>query len=244
MASQHIVKNRILGQLPGQELDALQPRLSLVELKHSAILHQPGAAVEHVYFPLAGMVSLLAVMRTGEAIETGIVGTDGVVGGGTAIDGAHSFGQATVQIAGSAFRISRSHFARAYDGNENLRRLVNRYQAILLAQAQQNAACHALHSVSGRLGRWLLQARDTIGSDQIELTQEFLSHMLGVRRNTVSLEAHTLQRAGVIRYVRGRITILDRAGLEGCACECYSAIREATDKAMGPDGSKARTRHR
>jgi CRP-like cAMP-binding protein len=244
VASQHIVKNRILRQLPAKELDALQPRLSLIELKHKAVLHQPGAAVEQVYFPLAGMVSLLAVMQTGEAIETGIIGTDGVVGGAAAIDGAHSFGQATVQIEGSAFRMNRSHFVNAYNGSENLRGLVNRYQAILLAQAQQNAACHALHSVSGRLGRWLLQARDTIGSDQVDLTQEFLSHMLGVRRNTVSLEAHTLQKTGLIRYVRGRITILDRAGLEGCACECYSVIREATDKAMGPDGSKARTRHR
>ncbi len=128
MHTQHIVKNRILRQLPAQELDGLQPRLSLVELKHGAVLHQPGAAVEHVYFPVAGMVSLLAVMRTGEAIETGIVGNDGVVGGGIAIDGANSFGQATVQIAGSAFRISRSHFVNAYNGNENLRGLVNRYQ--------------------------------------------------------------------------------------------------------------------
>jgi CRP-like cAMP-binding protein len=240
VSTQHIVKNRILRQLPAQERDALQARLSLVELKHSAILHQPGGAVEHVYFPVAGMVSLLAVMRTGEAIETGIVGNDGVVGGGTAIDGAQSFGQATVQIKGSALRISRSHFVNAYNGSESLRGLVNRYQALLLAQAQQNAACHALHGVSGRLCRWLLQARDTIGSDRVDLTQEFLSHMLGVRRNTVSLEAHTLQNAGVIRYARGRITILDGTGLEACACECYSAIRDATDKAMGPDGSKAR----
>jgi len=237
--TQHIVKNRILRQLPAQELETLQPRLTLVELKHSAILHQPGASVEHVYFPLAGMVSLLAVMRTGEAIETGIIGTDGVVGGAVAIDGAQSFGQATVQIAGSALRMNRSHFVAAYDGNENLRRLVNRYQAILLSQAQQNAACHALHNVSGRLCRWLLQARDTLGTDRIDLTQEFLSHMLGVRRNTVSLEAHTLQTAGLIRYSRGRIAILDRSGLEACACECYSAIREATDKAMGT-GSKPR----
>jgi CRP-like cAMP-binding protein len=244
MPTQEIVNNRILRQLPTPELDALHPRLTLIELKPKAVLHQPGDTVEHVYFPLAGMVSLLAVMRTGEAIETGIIGTDGVVGGATAIDGAHSFGQATVQIEGSALRMSRSHFVNAYNGHEKLRRLVNRYQAILLAQAQQNAACHALHTVSGRLCRWLLQARDTLGTDQIDLTQEFLSHMLGVRRNTVSLEAHTLQKAGMIRYVRGRITIVDRAGLEGCACECYSVIREATDKAMGTDGSKAGSRRR
>jgi CRP-like cAMP-binding protein len=101
-------------------------------------------------------------------------------------------------------------------------------------QAQQNGACHALHSVRSRLCRWLLQSQDLIGSDTFSLTQEFLSHMLGVRRNTVSVEAHAVQEAGLIRYRRGNITILDRDGLEDCACECYSVIREETDKLMGP----------
>ena len=104
----------------------------------------------------------------------------------------------------------------------------------LLVQAQQNGACHALHSVRSRLCRWLLQSQDMIGSDTFSLTQEFLSHMLGVRRNTVSVEAHAVQEAGLIRYRRGNITILNRDGLEDCACECYSVIRAETDKLMGP----------
>jgi CRP-like cAMP-binding protein len=114
-----------------------------------------------------------------------------------------------------------------------LRDLVHRYQAILLLQARLNAACHALHSVRCRLCRWLLQSQDMIGSATFTLTQDFLSHMLGVRRNTVSVEAHILQQAGLIRYARGHITILNREGLEDCACECYSVIRAETDQTMG-----------
>jgi CRP-like cAMP-binding protein len=121
----------------------------------------------------------------------------------------------------------------AYHAYPRLRNLVNRYQLVLLAQAQQNAACHALHSVRSRLCRWMLQSQDMIGSPTFSLTQEFLSHMLGVRRNTVSVEAHSLQQAGLIRYTRGKITILDRDGVEDCACECYSVIRAETDKLMG-----------
>jgi CRP-like cAMP-binding protein len=111
--------------------------------------------------------------------------------------------------------------------------LVTRYQSILLLQAQQNAACHALHSVRSRLCRWLLQSQDMIGSGTFTLTQEFLSHMLGVRRNTVSIEAHALQAAGLIRYARGHISVLNRDGLEDCACECYATIRTQTDNIMG-----------
>jgi CRP-like cAMP-binding protein len=122
----------------------------------------------------------------------------------------------------------------AYHTHPHLRNLVDRYQSILLVQAQQNGACHALHSVRSRFCRWLLQSQDMIGSDTFTLTQEFLSHMLGVRRNTVSVEAHAVQEAGLIRYRRGNITILNRDGLEDCACECYSVIREETDKLMGP----------
>jgi CRP-like cAMP-binding protein len=168
----------------------------------------------------------------GEAIETGIVGADGLLGGDAAING-HAFGQTTVQQDGAALTMPKARFVEAYLKHPHLRNLVDRYQAILLTQAQQNAACHALHSVRSRLCRWLLQSQDMIGSDTFSLTQEFLSHMLGVRRNTVSVEAHAVQEAGLIRYRRGNITILNRDGLEDCACECYSVIREETDRLMG-----------
>jgi CRP-like cAMP-binding protein len=126
------------------------------------------------------------------------------------------------------------HRYRAYLAHPHLRNLVDRYQSILMRQAQQNAACHALHSVRSRLCRWLLQCQDLIESETFSLSQEFLSHMLGVRRNTVSVEAHAVQEAGLIRYSRGHIKILNRDGLEDCACECYSVIRTETDKLMGP----------
>jgi CRP-like cAMP-binding protein len=230
--SQHIVKNRILRQLSADELKSIEPWLVPKQLEPNAVLHEQGAAIDHIYFPLSGMISLLAVMQSGEAIETGIVGAEGVLGGDAAING-HLFTQATVQLRGSALTMPKPRFVEAYHAHPHLRNLVNRYQSILLTQARQNAACHALHSVRGRCCRWLLQSQDMIGSDAFTLTQEFLSHMLGVRRNTVSVEAHALQEAGLIRYTRGNIKILNRDGLEDCACECYSVIRAETDKMMG-----------
>ena len=232
MQSQHIVKNRILRQLSADELKSVQPWLTWVELQPNVVLHEPGTAIEHIYFPLGGMISLLVVMQTGEAIETGIVGAEGLFGGDAPING-HLSPQATVQLVGADLTMPKAQFVDAYHAHARLRNLVNRYQAILLMQARQNAACHALHSVRGRLCRWLLQSQDMIGSATFTLTQEFLSHMLGVRRNTVSIEAHALQQAGLIRYARGHISILDSDGIEDCACECYSAIRAETDKLMG-----------
>jgi CRP-like cAMP-binding protein len=148
------------------------------------------------------MVSLLSITRSGDAIETGIVGSDGIVGGSCAIDGGTTLGQATVQLDATAMRMNVRDFISAYRDHEHLRTLVNKYQIVLLVQAQHNAACHALHSVNSRLCRWLLQSQDMIGSNEVYLTQEFLSHMLGVRRNTVSVEAHILQKAGLVRYAR------------------------------------------
>jgi CRP-like cAMP-binding protein len=231
--SQHLVNNRILRQLSADELKSVQPWLTSMELRSSVVLHESGQPIERVYFPVSGMISLLAVMQSGEAIETGIVGADGVVGGDAAING-HMFGQMTVQLEGVALTMPKAKFVDAYHKHPHLRNLVDRYQSILLVQAQQNAACHALHPVRSRLCRWLLQSQDMIGSATFSLTQEFLSHMLGVRRNTVSVEAHAVQAAGLIRYSRGRINILNRDGLEECACECYSVIRAETDKLMGP----------
>jgi CRP-like cAMP-binding protein len=230
--SQHIVKNRILRQLSAHELKSVQPWLTPMQLRANAVLLEQGATIDHIYFPLGGMISLLVVMQTGEAIETGIVGAEGLLGGDALING-HLSTQATVQLDGAALTMPKAQFVEACHAHARLRDLVNRYQSILLMQARQNSACHALHSVRGRLCRWLLQSQDMIGSPAFILTQEFLSHMLGVRRNTVSIEAHALQQAGLIRYARGHITILSRDGLEDCACECYSAIRAETDKLMG-----------
>jgi CRP-like cAMP-binding protein len=198
------------------------------------VLQAADENIKQVYFPLSGMVSLLAVTHSGDAIETGIIGSDGIVSGSCAIDGGMTLGLATVQMDATAMRMNARDFISAYRDHEHLRALVNKYQMVLLVQAQHNAACHALHSVNSRLCRWLLQSQDMIGSSELYLTQEFLSHMLGVRRNTVSVEAHILQKAGLVRYARGHIMILDRSGIEQCACECYASIRGKTDQTMAP----------
>jgi CRP-like cAMP-binding protein len=234
VAPHNALQNRILRQLPAHELKAIEPKLTAIDLKQETVLYPPDAQINRVYFPLAGMISLLSVTQSGDAIETGIVGADGVLGGNCALDGGISLGQATVQLDAVALKMNASDFKAAYGDHPHLRSLVNKYQMVLLMQAQQNAACHVLHTVNSRLCRWLLQSQDMVGCDKLYLTQEFVSHMLGVRRNTVSVEAHILQKAGLVRYTRGHITILDRLGLEQSACECYSTIRAKTDQSMGP----------
>lgn len=227
-------ENRLLKQFGADDLARLQPGLKKVPMVLGQVLHSAGAPIQHIYFPVSGMVSLLVVMRTGEQIETGIIGREGVVGASIASEGYESPGQATVQIAGSAWQIRATKFLELYQASEPFRTLVNKFQAAVLLQARQSVACHALHTVEARLCRWLLQSQDTTETDTVPLTQEFLSHMLGVRRTSVSLSAHTLQKAGLIRYSRGKIEIIDRDGLEASACECYEVVRDHINKAVPP----------
>ena len=227
-------ENRLLKALPAVDLARLQPNLKEVTLTRGEVLHAAGASIEHAYFPVSGMVSILALMQTGEAIETAIIGREGVVGGSVGSNGSRSAGQAVVQIAGAAWKIPSAKFSELYRASEPFSILINRFQAVVLLQAQQSAACHALHAVEARLCRWLLQSQDTTGSDIVPLTQELLSHMLGVRRTSVSLSAHTLQKAGLIHYSRGEIKIVNRTGLKETACECYAVVREYIDDAVPP----------
>ena len=218
--------NFILDRLPKPVLDNLAPSITPIELRQGAVLQEAGRAIEYVYFPTAGMVSLLAVTPAGESIETGIVGREGVVCGFLAAASLPSFAQAIVQIEGQASRIAAAPFRACCEAHPALRAEVERYQAFVLLQAQQNTACHALHSLEGRLCRWLLQSQDLIESDRVELTQEFLSYMLGVRRPTVSVTAGMLQKDGLIQYHRGTITILDRTGLMRRSCQCFGVLHE------------------
>jgi CRP-like cAMP-binding protein len=229
-----IPSNLILQGLPPDELARFLPRLTPVALEQHDVVQPVGAPIEHAFFVEAGLVSLLVVGRDGDAIETGVVGSEGVVGGVVVLNSSQSPLQATVQIAGRGLRAPIRTFLDMYRSSAAMRGLVHKHLGVLLLQAQQNAACHALHSVEARLCRWLLQAQDIVDSDVLDLTQEFLSHMLGVQRTSVSMIAHSLQNAGLIRYSRGKIHVLDRPGLERTSCECYRLIREQIEGALAP----------
>jgi CRP-like cAMP-binding protein len=224
--------NRLLSALRQSDFSLLAPDLKEVSLKLGVPLHEPGERIEHVYFPQNGMISLLAVMQDGGAVEAATVGREGAVGAmaGLGLGPQNAFSRAVVQAKGDALRIRVPRFQAAILQSAPIRNLVLRYQDVLLSLIQQSAGCNALHQVEARLSRWLLQTRDRTDSDTLPLTQEFLSQMLGVRRTTVTLVARVLQSAGLIKYSRGRIVIIDRSGLEKRACECYAVTRRRSDE--------------
>jgi CRP-like cAMP-binding protein len=228
------LRNRLLQALPPADRALLNPHLKDLRLEQGAVLQEQGEPVEQVYFPHDVLISLLAVMRQGDAIDTAIIGREGAVGSLAGLGPRRSHCRAVVQIAGTASRIAASRFRKAAEESEAIREIIVRYGEMLLIQVQQTAACNALHDVEERLSRWLLQARDRVNGNIIRLTHEFLSQMLGVRRPTVTVVAHTLQKDGLIRYRRGHIEIIDRPGLEARACECYAAIRTSIDKVTPP----------
>ena len=224
--------NGILKHLSGKTLALIKPHLHKMNLAQGVVLQETGEPFTNVYFPLSGTVSMLVVLKSGAAIEAGIIGREGYVGGYLGPRGWRPFGHAVMQMAGEVLRLNVRHFKKAYDASDELRILANGYQSVVHFQAQQTAACQALHTVEARVCRWLLQAQDAVGSDTLNLTQEFLSHMLGVRRTSVSGSANKLQEQGLIGYKRGVIKILDRKGLEKNSCECYAAVRGAVADAM------------
>jgi len=218
--------NRLLAALPEDALALLEPDLRQLTLPQGVVCYRAGEPIDQVYFPHTGMISQLVTTGDGDMVETSSTGREGAVGLQCGLGPRLSFTRATVQIPGKFSAISAARFEHAVSHSAALRDLITRYTETLWAEAQQNAACNAIHDGASRLCRWLLQCADRTGSEQLLLTQEFLAEMLGVRRTTVTLLAQELQKRGVVRYSRGRITILDRAALEGCACECYEAIKQ------------------
>lgn len=220
-------RNHLLSSLPPAEYALLEPHLREVSLKQGTILTEQGESIEHIYFPHSGMVSVVIVLADGEkSVETATVGREGAIGAVAGLGPRVASARAIVQVAGSSSRMPARQFQAAVRQSAFLRDFVVRYQEMLLHQAQQSTACNALHEARPRLCRWLLQTRDRLDSDVIALTQEFLAQMLGVRRTTVTELARGLQKKGLVRYKRGKIEILDRDGLEECACECYDALRK------------------
>jgi CRP-like cAMP-binding protein len=220
----------LLAALPAADLTLLTPHLKPIALTQGIVLQEQGEAIEEVYFPNDGIISLLAVMRQGNAIELATIGFEGAVGSLSGLGPRRSHTRAVVQVPGYGQRIPAARFRKAAEQSDAIRNICVRYGEMLLIQVQQTAACNALHPVEARLCRWLLQARDRLQSNIIQLTHEFLSQMLGVRRTTVTVVANSLQLAGLIRYHRGQIELVDRDGLEARACECYEAIRRQLDQ--------------
>jgi CRP-like cAMP-binding protein len=223
-------ENYLLAALPPADLSLIKPHLREMRFERGVSLQEPGAEINHVYFPHSGMISLLVVMPEGEAIETATIGREGVVGAMSGLGPRHAFTGAIVQVTGTTSRIATSRFRTAVKQSDVIREVVLRYNDLLLGQVQQLAACNALHGVEARLCRWLLQTRDCIDSDTIPLTQEFLAQMLGAGRTTVTLTARKLQAMGLIRYRRGRIDLLDPHRLEETACACYEIVRRQIDQ--------------
>jgi CRP-like cAMP-binding protein len=221
--------NRLLASLDPTDFDLLAPHLCNVPLVQGLVLQEQEAPVEKVYFPVSGVISLISVMQGGEVVETAMVGCEGAVGAFGGLGPWNAFTRGVVRLPGIAAVIPVPHFQAAVGQSTHIRNLVLRYKEAMLAQVQQTAACNALHQLEQRLARWLLQALDRTDSPNLPLTQELISQMLAARRSTVTVIAGKLQQAGLIRYHRGRIEIVDRLKLEEAACECYGTIRRRTE---------------
>lgn len=227
------MKNLLLNLLSPSDQKHLEPHLKKAHFDQHHVLFESEDPVHNVYFPTSAVVSLVVTLSTGETIEVAMVGRDGAVGASAALDGRVSLSRAIVQLGGEMIACEIEAIRSAAMNSPRLLSLLIRHEQTVYAQAQQSAACFATHQVSARLSRWLLRARDLSGSDTLPFTQEYLAEMLGVRRTSVTVVAHTLQAAGFIRYARGRIQIVNAQGLEDSACECYETVKYHYAKLIG-----------
>jgi CRP-like cAMP-binding protein len=219
------INNQLLAALSGAEYQRLTPHLEPVTLSFGEILYEPGETIRHIYFPNHGLVSLLSMVEERSTLEVGVVGKEGMVGISVFLGASSSLNRALVQGAGTALMM-KAGALRKHVGHEGpLPELLRLYTHSLLAQVSQTAACNRFHAVEARLARWLLMTHDRLQTDEFRLTQEFLSDMLGVRREGVTGAARALQQKKLISYVRGQITVLDRTGLEAASCKCYELVR-------------------
>jgi CRP-like cAMP-binding protein len=216
--------NKLLASLPRDHFDRLQPHLVTISPPQGEVLVEAGDEVDQIYFPHNGMLSLLAVLRDGKAIETATVGREGVVGAMAGLGLYKSLVRVVVQMPLDCSKIAATHFRTVAASSDPVRNLCIRYNEVLLSQARVTAACNALHSIEARFCRWLLQSADRGGGDTVNLTQEFLAEMLGVRRTSVTEVASKVQSSGAITYSRGVIKILDRPALMRMSCECYETL--------------------
>jgi CRP-like cAMP-binding protein len=231
MSNQVPVANSLLASLPRTGCRLLMANMEQVALTYGEVLYEPGEQIKHVYFPNDSLVSLLTLVDRHQALEVGLVGREGMVGISLAMEIAVSPVRALVQGSGTALRMTTARFLKELRQSRVLRRELHRYLYSLMMQITQTAACNRFHVVEARLARWLLMTHDRMQSNPFQLTQEFLSHMLGVRRVGVTKAARALQKNKLISYSRGKITILDRKGLEAACCSCYAIVKDMHDPA-------------
>ncbi|MDB6084817.1 MAG: Crp/Fnr family transcriptional regulator [Gammaproteobacteria bacterium] len=228
------LQNRLLAALPDVERERWLPQLEYVDLPLGNVLYEPGDTLSHVYFPTSAIVSLLYVMANGSSAEIAVVGNEGIVGISLFMGGESTPSRAVIQSAGQGIRLKAQLMKDEFDRAGAVHNLLLRYTQALITQMAQTAVCNRHHSLDQQLCRWLLLSMDRLQGNELVMTQELIANMLGVRREGVTEGALKLQQANLIRYARGRITVLDRDGLETRSCECYAVVKKEYDRLL-PD---------
>jgi CRP-like cAMP-binding protein len=231
-ASRNPRTNHLLAALPAVEWRRWLPHLEHVALPLGKVLYESGATLSHVYFPTTAIVSLLYVLEGGGSAEIAVVGNEGIVGISLFMGGGSTPSRAVVQSAGEGFRLGSGLMKKEFEQAGPVMHLLLRYTQALITQMSQTAVCNRHHSLDQQLCRWLLLSMDRLQGDELVMTQELIANMLGVRREGVTEGAMKLQNAGLIRYARGHITVLDRPGLEKRTCECYAVVKKEYDRLL------------
>jgi CRP-like cAMP-binding protein len=226
------LQNHILEALPFPVRERLFPHLKLITLPRGAVLYEAGAPLRQLYFPTDCIVSLLYVLENGASAEISVVGNEGAIGVSMFIGGETTSSRAIVQSGGSAYRLSGRRLKLEFERHGDMLHILLRYTQSLLTQMAQTAVCNRHHNVEQQLCRWLLLSLDRLPSNKLMVTQELIANMLGVRREGVTAAAGKLQKLGVIQYVRGQMTVLDRPRLEKLSCECYALVKRETDRIL------------
>lgn len=225
--------NQILAALPESEYQTIAPHLKPVDLTSGDIISEPNQSITEIYFPQRAMISLVSIMMDGSTTEIGLIGNEGMIGLPAILGGDSTVSCSIVQVSGSALQVPANIIQQEFLRGGTLQRILLLYIQASLTQVSQTAACNRQHKIEERLARWLLSVRDCVLQDELRLTQEFIANMLGTRRSGVTVAAGILQKAGIIRYSRGKIIILDREALEDTSCECYRTIQGEFIRLLG-----------